>query len=141
MPAKTTTKQSISAESAEKLIAAAAAKAREMGKPMVIAICDESGVQKAFLRMDGAPLISVEVAWNKARTAVGFGIPTHMWHDFIKNDPPLAMGATTGIPGLVIFGGGYPVKAGEAVIAGIGVSGGHYTDDMKVAEAALAALG
>jgi len=138
--ADTVAKQSISAECAQKLIAAAAAKARELGKAMVIAVCDESGMHKALLRMDGAALISIDVAINKAKTAVGFGIPTHVWHDFIKNDPPLAMGATAAIPGLVIFGGGYPVKIGDQLVGGIGVSGGHYTDDMKVAEAALAVI-
>ncbi len=56
---KTITKQSIAAETAEKLIAAGQAAAREMGVPMVIAICDESGVLKAFSRMDGAALLSV----------------------------------------------------------------------------------
>lgn len=132
-------KKSIGASLAIKLIEAARAKATEIGKPMVICITDESGVQKAFLRMDGAPQLSIQVATDKAKTAVGFGIPTHVWHDFIKNDPPLAMGAPH-IEGLVIFGGGYPIKSGDAVIGGIGVSGGHYTDDMKVAEAALAVL-
>ena len=132
-------KKSIGAALALKLIQAAEKKAAELGKAMVICITDESGVQKAFLRMDGAPQVSVEIAFQKAKTAIGFGIPTHAWHEFIKNDPPLALGAPN-IKDLVIYGGGYPVKSGDAVIGGIGVSGGHYTDDMKVAEAALAVL-
>ena len=76
---------------------------------MVIAIVDDGGVLKAFSRMDGAALLSVQVAQDKAYTAVGFGMPTHGWHDFIKDDPPLADGAPTGIDRLVIFGGGYPI--------------------------------
>ena len=43
--------------------------------------------------MDGAPLISMQIAQDKAYTAVGFGIPSQRWHDFIKDDPPLAAGA------------------------------------------------
>jgi uncharacterized protein GlcG (DUF336 family) len=43
-------------------------------------------------------------------------------------------------PRLVVFGGGYPITEGDQVIGGIGVSGGHYDQDMAVAEAALAAL-
>jgi hypothetical protein len=39
--------------------------------------------------MDGAALLSVEIAADKAYTAISFGIPTHAWFDFIKNDPPL----------------------------------------------------
>ena len=131
------TKESISEELALKMIEAAVNKAKEIGKPFVIAIVDESGVLKGFLRMDGAPLLSVQVAIDKAYTAVGFGMPTHMWYDFIKNDPPLAMGATTGINRLIIFGGGYPIVINGKIVGGIGVSGGHYTEDMKVAEAAL----
>jgi uncharacterized protein GlcG (DUF336 family) len=140
MPVKVQTKASISVETAQALIAAAERKAAEMGVPMVIAVCDESGVLKAFSRMDGAPLLSVEIAQNKAYTAVSFGIPTHGWFDFIKDDPPLLHGITH-TPRLVVFGGGYPVQHDGAVVGGIGVSGGHYHQDMQVAEAALAALG
>ncbi len=134
-------KQSITSELAHRVVAAAEAKAQEMGQPMVIAVVDESGVLKAFSRMDGAALLSVQVAQDKAYTAVGFGLPTDGWYDFIKDDPPLAAGAAAGIDRLVIFGGGYPIRSGDTVIGGIGVSGGHYTQDMEVAQAGLAAAG
>jgi len=140
MAAKVLTKASISAETARVLIEAAERKAAEIGVPMAIAVCDESGVLKAFSRMDGAALLSVDIAQNKAYTAVSFGIPTHGWFDFIKDDPPLLHGITH-TPRLVVFGGGYPVQHEGAVIGGVGVSGGHYHQDMQVAEAALAALG
>jgi len=134
-------KASISTEAAHEAIAAAEAKASEIGTPMVIAICDDGGVLKAFSRMDGAALLSVQVAQDKAYTAVGFGMPTHGWHGFIKDDPPLADGATAGIDRLVIFGGGYPISIDGQVVGAIGVSGGHYSQDQEVAEAGLAALG
>lgn len=134
------TKQSISLAVAQRMLAAAVEKATELGVPSVVAIVDESGVLKAFARMDGAPLVSVQVAQDKAYTAAGFSLPTHAWHDLIKDDPPLAAGATTGIDRLVIFGGGYPITVGGAVVGGIGVSGGHYSQDMQVAEAGLGVL-
>ncbi len=137
----TFTKQSITSDLAHRVVAAAEAKAQQMGHPFVIAVVDESGVLKAFSRMDGAALLSVQVAQDKAYTAIGFGIPTDAWHDFIKDDPPLAAGAPAGIDRLVVFGGGYPIKSGDAVIGGIGVSGGHYSQDMEVAQAGLAAAG
>jgi uncharacterized protein GlcG (DUF336 family) len=137
----TYTKPTITTELAHKVIAGAEAKAKAMGHPFVIAVCDESGVLKAFSRMDGAALFSVQIAQDKAYTAVGFGLSTDGWHDFIKNDPPLAAGAVGGIDRLVVFGGGYPIKAGDEVIGGIGVSGGHYTQDMEVAQAGLAVIG
>jgi len=137
----TYSKATISTALAHQMIAAAEAKAASMGHPFVIAVCDESGVLKAMSRMDGAALFSVQIAQDKAYTAVGFGLSSDGWHEFIKNDPPLAAGAVGGIDRLVIFGGGYPIKIGDAVVGGIGVSGGHYSHDMQVAEAGVAALG
>ncbi|HUZ84709.1 MAG TPA: heme-binding protein [Gaiellales bacterium] len=134
-------KASIGTELARRVIAAAEAEARSLGTPMVIAVCDESGVLKAFSRMDGAALLSVQIAQDKAYTAAGFGLSTDAWHDFIKDDAPLATGAVGGIDRLVVFGGGYPIKSGDAVIGAIGVSGGHYSQDMQVAQAGLAAAG
>jgi uncharacterized protein GlcG (DUF336 family) len=122
------------------MIQAAERKANEIGQSMVIAVVDESGVLKALLRMDRAPLLSIQVAQDKAYTAAGFGLPTDQWHEFIKNDPPLAAGAASGIDRLVIFGGGYPIKVGDRIVGGIGVSGGHYSQDMEVARAGLAIL-
>ena len=134
-------KASVSSELAQRMIAAAEAKASELGTPMVIAVCDESGVLKAFSRMDGAALLSVQIAQDKAYTAVGFGLATDGWHDFIKDDPPLASGAVGGIERLVVFGGGYPIKLGDKIVGAIGVSGGHYSQDMEVAQAGMAVLG
>lgn len=111
-----------------------------MGHGFVVAIVDESGVLKAFSRMDGTPLLSVQVPHDKAYTAAGFGLVTDAWHDFVKNDPPFAAGAPTGIDRLVVFGGGYPINIGGRVVGGVGVSGGHYSQDMEVAKAALAVL-
>jgi uncharacterized protein GlcG (DUF336 family) len=134
-------KASITAEAAHQVIAAAEAKAEEISTPMCIAVVDDGGNLKAFSRMDGAALLSVQVSQDKAYTAVGFGMPTHEWHDFIKDDPPLRDGATAGIERLVVFGGGYPIKVDDQVVGGIGVSGGHWTQDQEVAEAGLATLG
>ena len=133
-------KNSITGETAQRMIQAAERKANEIGQPMVIAVVDESGVLKALLRMDRAPLLSIQVAQDKAYTAAGFGLPTDQWHEFIKNDPPLAAGAPSGIDRLVVFGGGYTIKVADRVIGGIGVSGGHYSQDMEVAKVALAVV-
>ncbi len=139
MSASVRTKHTITMQAAESMIRAARDAADGMGKPMAIAVTDEAGHLIAFARMDGAPLLAVELAQDKAYTAISFGIPSHAWHDFIKDDAPL----NTGIPHvrrLVVFGGGYPIMVDGEMVGGIGVSGGHYTDDMKVAEAGLAAL-
>ena len=133
-------KSSITIEAAERIIKAAEAKAQEMGKQMCIAICDEDGTLKAFRRMDGAPLLSVQIAQDKAFTAISFGgMASHEWYDFIKNDPPLLHGIVK-TDRLIVFGGGYPIKDDTGIIGGIGVSGAHYSDDMQVAQAGLEAL-
>jgi uncharacterized protein GlcG (DUF336 family) len=136
--AATFNRPSVSTELAREMILAAERKAEEMGHPFVIVIVDESGVLKAFSRMDGAALLSIQVAQDKAYTAVGFGMSTDMWHEFVKDDAPLAMGAPAGIDRLVVFGGGYPIKIEDAIVGAIGVSGGHYSQDMEIAQAGLA---
>src|SRR5215831_7227855 len=138
--APTFERHSVTAGLARAMIDAAEQKAAEMGHPFVIAVVDESGMLKAFSRMDGAALVSVQVAQDKAYTAVGFGMATDAWHDFVKDDPPLAMGTAPGIDRLIVFGGGYPIKIGDSVVGGIGVSGGHYSQDMEVARAGLTAV-
>jgi uncharacterized protein GlcG (DUF336 family) len=133
-------KSSITIEAAERIIKAAEKKAQEMGKMMSIAVCDEDGMLKAFRRMDGAPLLSIQIAQDKAYTAISFGgLATHEWFDFVKNDPPLLHGIIK-TDRLIVFGGGYAIKVDGAIIGGIGVSGGHYSDDMQVAEAGLEAV-
>ena len=112
---------------------------KEMKKAMCIAITNEAGQLKAFHSMDGAPHLSIEISQNKAYTASAFGIATHTWWDFIKNDPPL-LHSITHTPRLVTFGGGYPIMENGQLIGAIGVSGGHYSEDMEVARAALDAI-
>jgi len=132
-------KKSVSTELAHRMIEAGERRAAEMGQAFVIAVVDESGVLKALSRMDGAPLIALQVAQDKAYTAAGWGMPSGAWHDFISNDPPLAAGAVGGIDRLVIFGGGFPITVDGTVVGAVGVSGAHYTQDMEVAKAAVAA--
>jgi len=134
------TVRTITSAFAQELLADAAKKATTDGKPMVIAVVDREGTLKAFVRMDGAPLLSVEIAQNKAYTAVAFGMATHAWFEFIKGDEPLRLGIVH-TERLVTFGGGFPIVVDGEVIGGIGVSGGHYTDDMAVAQAALDSAG
>jgi len=139
MAENTFQKSSITLEAAERMIKAAEAKAREMKIPMCIAVCDGDGTLKAFHRMDGGQLLSVQIAQDKAFTAISFGMATHEWYEFVKNDPPLLHGIIK-TDRLIVFGGGYPIKTDSGIIGGIGVSGGHYSHDMEVAQAGLAGL-
>jgi len=133
-------KKSITLEAAQSVVDATAKKAQEIGVPMAIAVVDAEGTLKAFSRMDGAALLAVRIAQQKAWTAISFGMATHQWHDFIKDDPPLLHGIVHQ-EDLIVFGGGYPIKVDGQMIGGIGVSGGHYSQDQVCAEAGLAAVG
>lgn len=133
-------KRSINAETALIALQAGIAKARQLGHAMSIAIVDEAGVAKAALRMDGASDMTRGIAEDKAYTSACLKAPTHALWDLVKNDPPLLHG----LPGTrraIVFGGGYPIIEAGTVIGAIGVSGGHYSDDMEVARSALVAIG
>src|SRR3984957_13984573 len=108
---RTFTKRAVTAELAAKLVEGAVAKAKAIGVPQIVAILDESGLLKAFCRMDGAPLISIEVAQNKAYTAL-MGAPSQEFFERIKNDPALVAGVPH-IPRIVTFGGGLPIRIDE----------------------------
>ena len=130
-------RKSVSIELADRMVAAARLKAAELGIAIVIAVVDESGILKAFSRMDGAPLMAIGVAQSKALTAVGYGMPTgKAWHEFVRTDPILLEGVRS-IEGFTMLGGGSPVKVGGELIGAIGISGGHYTQDEDCAAAAL----
>lgn len=131
---------SLTLDAADAIARAATDYAAGVGKAMVVAVVDPGGVLLAFRRMDGAPLLSVDIAQNKAYTAVAFGIPTDQWYDFIAEDAPLRTGIVH-TPRLVVFGGGYPIQTEDGLVGGIGVSGGHYSEDMEVAQAALREAG
>ena len=130
----------VDAETAQIAIAAASAKAKQLGHAMSIAVCDASGIAKAALRMDGASEATLAIAHDKAYTSASHGMATHALWDFIKNDPPLQHGFPS-VPRTIVFGGGYPIIEDGKVVGAIGISGGHYSDDMEVARAGLAAIG
>lgn len=131
-------KNSITAELAKSLIDCAIKAAAKISKPMVIAIVDESGILKAYCRMDGAALVSVNVAQMKAYTAVANarGEATHEMNERVKNNH-MALAGMAHIPGYTLLGGGFPIKIDEVIVGAIGVSGGTAEEDMLVAREAL----
>jgi len=122
------------------LIGEARKKAEQIGVPMVIAVVDEGGNLVAQQRMDGALLVSVDIALNKAYTAVAVKIPTHELAPLAQPGQPL-FGIHNADGGrIVIFGGGYPLKYQGELVGGIGVSGGSVEEDMACALVAVAWL-
>ena len=130
-------KHSISSELAQKMVEEAVAKARELGVTENVAILDDGGNLKAFSRMDGAPFFSIEIAQNKAYTAL-FGVSTQDFFNFIQRDPSLLAGIPT-LARVAAYGGGFPIKVGGEVVGAIGVSGAPTVQhDVDCAKAALA---
>jgi uncharacterized protein GlcG (DUF336 family) len=130
-------KHSISTELAQKMVNEAVAKARELGVTENVAILDDGGNLKAFSRMDGAPIPSIEIAQNKAYTAL-FGVSTEEFFNFIQGDPSLLAGIPT-LARVAAWGGGFPIKVNGEVVGAIGVSGAPTVqNDVDCARAALA---
>ncbi|WP_114953433.1 GlcG/HbpS family heme-binding protein [Sphingosinicella terrae] len=117
-------------------IAAACEEARAIGVPMNVAVLDGGANLKAFLRMDGALLGSVDIALRKAKTAALFGMNSEAVGEFCKPG-----GTSPGLEdsngGLTVFAGGIPLRDGQDRLLGaVGVSGGSVAQDLQVAEAA-----
>jgi uncharacterized protein GlcG (DUF336 family) len=130
-------KHSISYELAQKIADAAVAKARELGVTENVAILDDGGNLKAFSRMDGAPIPTIEMAHNKAYTAL-LGVSTQDFFKFIQGDPSLLAGIPT-LARMAAWGGGFPIKVNGEVVGAIGVSGAPTVqNDIDCARAALA---
>jgi uncharacterized protein GlcG (DUF336 family) len=129
-------KHSISYELAQKMVNAAVAKARELGVTENVAILDDGNL-KAFSRMDGASIPAIEIAQNKAYTAL-FGVSTQDFFNFIQSDPSLLAGLPT-LARVAAWGGGFPIKVDGEVVGAIGVSGAPVVqNDVDCATAALA---
>lgn len=125
----------ITLEQANKVIEAARAKAKQQDTLMNIAVVDAGGNLKAFARMEGAFLGSIDISIKKAKTARLFNMPTKDLGALAQVGQPL-YGIEVTNDGLVIFGGGEPIRDKAGVIIGaIGVSGSSVENDMAVAQA------
>lgn len=131
----------ITLEQTYKIVKAAYDKALEMDVKMDIAVVDAGANLKAFVRMDGAWLGSIDIAIKKAKTARFFNFPTGEIGKLSQPGGPL-YNIELSNDGLISFPGGIPLKDGSGeVIGAIGVSGSTVEDDHAVAEAGVAALG
>lgn len=130
----------ITLQQARAAVDAAQAKSDELDVKMNIAVVDSGVNLKAFVRMDGAWLGSIDIALKKARTARLFDMKTgdigelsqpggSLYNIEVSND------------GLITFPGGIPLTNADGdVIGGIGVSGSTVEDDHAVASAGAAAI-
>lgn len=127
----------ISLESAKRLIEIVEEEAKNRGKKVAIAVCGPDGNPIAVHAMDGAFLVSFNVAVKKAYTAAGVQMSTYEFGKLAQ--PGGTFYGVEAIEGgnMVIFGGGVPIKIGETIIGALGVSGGTGEEDHDLAMYAL----
>ena len=132
----TKTSMKLTYEGARIAVAAAAAKADEIGVPQCIAVVDDGGRLMAFARMDGAKFLSVMTSQTKAQTAASNRAPTSKIKP--EDELKLALAAQSQLTNLK---GGLPIIVNGTCIGAIGVGSGTGDQDIEVAKAALVALG
>ncbi|MBI4559887.1 MAG: heme-binding protein [Candidatus Hydrogenedentes bacterium] len=127
-------------DSAMRVLNAAVAKARDLKCKMDIAIVDAGCNLKAFARMDGAWIGSIDIAQKKARTARYFDMNTGEIGKLSQPGGPL-FNIEHSNGGLITFPGGVPLKDNEGTVIGaIGVSGSTVENDHACAMAGAGAL-
>ncbi|EWS54686.1 MULTISPECIES: heme-binding protein [unclassified Methylibium] len=132
--------RNLSSQAAQAAVEAAIAHAEKLGVRVVAAAVDAGGVLLALRRMDGAFLHSIDIAIDKAYTAVSFGFPTEGWAGVLADNEMRKVGLSVR-PRLVVLGGGVPAHEGALRVGAIGVSGATSEQDAECARAGLAAIG
>jgi glc operon protein GlcG len=135
-PAQLAQKKALTLEAAKQIAAAAEKEAADNKWTMVIAIMDDGGNLLYLERMDGTQIGSIEVATQKARSAIMFKRPTKVFEDGVAGGRT----ALLRLPGAIPVEGGLPLTVDGAIIGSIGASGGMSNQDGMVAKAGVDAL-
>ena len=128
----------ITLDQAKKAMAGAEAEAKKNNWPVVITILDSGGHLVMTQRLDGAQFGSVEVAREKAYSAVAFRRPTKAFEDAVAQG-----GANLRIlrlTGAMPLDGGWPIVVDGKIVGGIGVSGVTGAQDAQIGKAGVDAL-
>ena len=134
--AQPATRQVLTLEIAKQVAAAAAAEAAANKWTVVITILDEGGNLMYLERMDETQIGSIQVAQEKARSAVGFKRPTKVFEDAVASGRT----AIVKLPGAMPIEGGIPLMLNGRVAGAIGVSGATSQQDGQIAKAGADAL-
>ena len=129
----------ITLEQAQSVVDAAIAKAGELGLAQNVAVVDAGANLKAFARMDGAWLGSVDIAMKKARTARYFDMESGAIGELSQPGGAL-YNIEVSNGGLISFPGGVLLKVGDEIVGAIGVSGDTVDNDRVCAVAGADAL-
>lgn len=130
----------VTLEDARRIIAAAEAKAEEIGQPMNIAVADSGGNLVSHVRMDGSWIGSIDISIKKAFTSRAFDIATKDLAEQSQSGGQFFGIHVSNNGRIMIFAGGIPLKRDGKVVGAVGVSGGSGEQDHSVAEAGAAAF-
>jgi glc operon protein GlcG len=129
-------KKTVSLALAKKIAAAGEDEAAKNKLNAVIAVVDDGGNLVYLERMDGAQIGSIEIALQKAKTAIYFRRATKTYEDRVAG----GTNALLSLPNVLPFEGGLPLMADGLFVGAVGVSGGNPQQDGIVAKAAVEAL-
>jgi uncharacterized protein GlcG (DUF336 family) len=132
---------SLELDDCQEFVAAAVAKAKQLGVRVSVAVVDAGGNLVAFARMDGAEIAGPTLAVDKAYTAVSNKTSTQELSVLAAPGGPLFGLHSNGGGRFVIFGGGIPIVVGDEVVGAVGVSGAAVDEDVACATAAIARAG
>jgi glc operon protein GlcG len=134
-------RRTLSAAQARRMVDDAVNQAIATRVPVAVAVVDESGVLKEFIRMDGAPLMSAQTAMQTAYAAAAIGMPPDEFFTVIESDPA-AVATFANRPGLALIAGGLPVVVDGEVAGAVGVAGAMTgAEDRRIAEVAVDGVG
>ncbi|EJP6472290.1 heme-binding protein [Clostridium botulinum] len=136
---KVNTIKQISLESVKKMAEAAEKKASEMNVPVVFTAVDAGGNLMLLHRMENAFITSLDIATNKAFTALALKIPTNEVTPNIQPGASLYGLQLSNNCRIATFGGGFPIVVDGEIVGAVGVSGGTVEEDMEIAKYALEA--
>lgn len=127
--------QALTLDDVRRIAAAAESEAIACGWAVSIAVCDAGGHPLWLQRMDGAPLMSAQVAPEKARTSVLSGKPSKAFEDMVNNGRYAALAMP-----VVPLEGGEPIVVDGHIVGAVGVSGVKAGEDAQVARAGVAVI-
>lgn len=131
---------SINLDAATQIAQAAITHARSLGIAVNVAVLDANGILSAFLRCENTQLQSLDLAMDKAHTAVSFGIETLAWQTRMADWSDAARESLDRRPRFTAIGGGLPILDGRECIGAIGVSGGTAAQDIECAQIGIRAV-
>lgn len=117
------------------LAAACRTEAEKIGINVTVAVVDDGAHLLYLERLNGAKIMSIEIATQKARTSAISHRPTKTFAERVETSISFLV-----VPGILPLGGGLPILAGDQCLGGVGVSGGSAEQDEQIAAAGIAAL-